>query len=503
MLCVDNIYLEIIMRDKKRRPYIKRVILVICVLIMSIYDVGMAAGISETTSAELPQAVSAKKSAAVKLVVYAADQNQKKYNIRQGTGVLIGTKEESGETSEMILTSDKLTVMEESELNNVRLKHGISVEEDLDIRIDLILEDGIRIETEERPGGDGFVVLDLKTDISGIAPLSLGSSAAVNMNDKLYMLGYGGNKDILGQEELGNLELEYRTGIVSSIDDNAIMTDYEPQTGNIGMPVLNVNGYVVGMYVQGDEGLYIKPVDSIKKTLDILSIPYLGIDTDNHYNEATEEMRQQLNDLLLECQNLTMQTDVYTEKSIKKLKESISTAMAVIDNPESTYDEYQSAIEGLEKAKGKLKKVDYPIRVVQFGLAAAIVLVLILSMRTQYKINQLQEDNKYNLGGSANSSDVIYAKLIRMDTMQEIPISNVIFRIGKSIGDVDYVIEDNTSISRHHADIMRKGKEFFVMDNNSTNHTFVNGEQIISGQYVPIKGGDSIRLADMDFRFEI
>ncbi len=488
------------MADKMRHIFVKFV-LIVCVVCGLVCTTSNAS--NENTSLVLPQAINEKKQAVVKVIVYAVDQNKKQYNLRQGTGFLVETKENDGATSEIVLTNDQLMKVDDTELNNIRLKYGLSTEASLDVCVDIILQVGTRIETEVKHEGEDFLVLDLKKDINVSNSFNLGESSAVNMNDRLYMLGYGGNMSILGQDNLTNMELQYGTGIVTSLEDGMIVTDFQPQPGDVGMPVLNANGYVVGIVVEKENALTIKPIDNIKTTLDVLNIPYVGINTDNHYNEVTGEIATQLDVLLLECQNLAMDEDAYTKKSIDKLKTAIDSAMEIQSNNESTYDQYEKAIEELEKYKGKLKKKDHPIRMLQLGFAAAILLFLILGFRTQHTINQLQEENRYNLGGNTNSNEVVYAKLIRMDSLQEIAITNVIFKIGKHAPEVDYVIQDNTSVSRHHADIMRKGKEFFILDNNSTNHTFVNGEQIISGQYVPIKGGDMIRLSDVDFRFEI
>ncbi|MBE5942181.1 MAG: FHA domain-containing protein [Lachnospiraceae bacterium] len=488
------------MADKMRLTYIK-FILIVCAVVFCMCDTVMAT--TTEMMSELPQAINEKKEAAVKIIVYVVDQNKKQYNLRQGTGILVETRENDGASSEIVLTNDRLTQVDDTELNNIRLKYGLSAEASLDVCVDIVLQVGTRIEAEIKHEGEDFLVLELKKDINVSNSLNLGNSAAVNANDRLYMLGYGGNMSILGQEDLTNMDLRYGTGAVSAVAEEEIVTDFQPQPGDIGMPVLNANGYVVGMLVERETGICIKPIDTIKKTLDVLGIPYVGISIDNHYNEVTKEIAHQLDILLLECQNLAMDEDAYTKKSIDKLKTAIDSAMEIQSNNESTYDQYEKAIEELEKYKGKLKKKDHPIRMLQLGFATAILFFLILGFRTQRTINQLQEENRYNLGGNTNSNEVIYAKLIRMDSLQEIAITNVIFKIGKHAPEVDYVITDNTSVSRHHADIMRKGKEFFILDNNSTNHTFVNGEQIISGQYVPIKGGDMIRLSDVDFRFEI
>lgn len=488
------------MKADKIRHHLLKFIWIVCVVVIGMCNTVMATEAENTI--ELPQGINQKKEAVVKIIVYAVDQNKKQYNLRQGTGFLVETKGD-GETSKIVLTNDKLMQVDETELNNIRLKYGLAAEADLDVGIDIVLQMGTRIEAEVKHEGEDFLVLDLRKEINVSNILNLGNSAEVNMNDRLYMLGYGGNMSVLGQDKLINMDLQYGTGVVTAIEDGIIVTDFQPQQGDVGMPVLNANGYVVGMVVEKENRRCIKPIDSIKTTLDVLNIPYVGVDTDNHYNEVTREIALKLDMLLVECQNLAMDEDTYTEKSIEKLKTAIDSAMQIQSNQDSTYDQYEKAIEELEKYKGKLKKKDYPIRMVQLGMAATIVLFLILSFRMQHVTKRLQEENKYNLGGNTNGSEVVYAKLIRMDSLQEIAITNVIFKIGKHVAEVDYAIENNTSVSRHHADIMRKGKEFFILDNNSTNHTFVNGEQIVSGQYVPIKAGDIIRLSDVEFRFEI
>lgn len=491
------------MKTRERiRNVIKYIVLVFILTICTPWMV-MASDVAKENIVELPQEVKEKKEGAVKILVYAVDQDNKQYNIRQGMGVLVGTKGDSEQETEIILTSDKLIQADDTVLNNIRLKYGLSPESSLDICIDVILQVGTRIQTELKNEGKGFVVLEMLTDVSGINSLSLGNSTSVNVNDKLYMFGYGGDGNLLGQEEITDQKQECMIGTVSSITQDIIVTDFQPQEGHVGMPVLDAEGYVVGVIAKEEEGLYIQPIDKIKNVLDVLSIQYKGVDTANHYNEVTDDIIMELNKLLYECQELAMETDRFTEKSIDMLKKEIDVAMEVIANADSTYDDYESAIEGLEKNKGKLHKKDYSIHLLQIGLAAAILLFAVLGIRTRFVIKQLQEENKYNLGGIASHGDVIYAKLIRTDTGQEIPISSVFFRIGKSEENIDYVITGNTSISRHHADIMRKDSGFYIVDNNSTNYTYVNEKRAMPGEQVQIVSGDIIQMSDVCFRFEV
>ena len=91
--------------------------------------------------------------------------------------------------------------------------------------------------------------------------------------------------------------------------------------------------------------------------------------------------------------------------------------------------------------------------------------------------------------------------LIRRKTDEHIPITKPVFRIGKEKSYVDYFINDNTAISRSHANvIMREGK-YYVVDTNSTNHTYVNGQLLQSNIETEIAHGAVVRLANEDFEF--
>lgn len=93
------------------------------------------------------------------------------------------------------------------------------------------------------------------------------------------------------------------------------------------------------------------------------------------------------------------------------------------------------------------------------------------------------------------------AHLVRVKTGERIAINKPAFRIGKEKSYVDYFISDNTAISRSHADIIMKGGNYYIVDLNSTNHTFVNETIIESGTENLIKAGDKIRFGNEVFDF--
>lgn len=93
--------------------------------------------------------------------------------------------------------------------------------------------------------------------------------------------------------------------------------------------------------------------------------------------------------------------------------------------------------------------------------------------------------------------------LVRLKNNEKIDLNKPVFRIGKEKSYVDYFVSDNTAISRSHANFITRDGEYFVMDTNSTNHTYVNGAMIQSNMETKIAHGSTIRLANEDFEFRL
>lgn len=107
------------------------------------------------------------------------------------------------------------------------------------------------------------------------------------------------------------------------------------------------------------------------------------------------------------------------------------------------------------------------------------------------------------LTASNNPAQMIAPHLIRKKNNEKISLNKPVFRVGKERSYVDYFIGDNTAISRSHANFITRENEYFVVDTNSTNHTFVNGTMIQSNVETSIAHGDTIRLANEDFEFKL
>ena len=90
--------------------------------------------------------------------------------------------------------------------------------------------------------------------------------------------------------------------------------------------------------------------------------------------------------------------------------------------------------------------------------------------------------------------------LVRVRTNELIPIERKKFVIGKS-ADCDYQVTDNKKVSRIHCTFKLSNGECYIRDNNSTNHTYINGELIQSEFDIMLKNDDYIRMADEEFKF--
>ncbi len=93
--------------------------------------------------------------------------------------------------------------------------------------------------------------------------------------------------------------------------------------------------------------------------------------------------------------------------------------------------------------------------------------------------------------------------LVRLKNNEKVNITKPVFRIGKEKSYVDYFIADNSAISRSHANIIKKGEEYFIVDTNSTNHTYVNGVMINSNVETKLAHKTRLRLANEEFELNL
>lgn len=117
--------------------------------------------------------------------------------------------------------------------------------------------------------------------------------------------------------------------------------------------------------------------------------------------------------------------------------------------------------------------------------------------KNRAKRNNLENVFKDNI---YNTKSCAYLLMKSKDI--KIPIKKNLFKLGKSNHGIDFNISKNT-ISRHHADIIFENNTYYIIDQNSTNHTFVNKKLIQPYQPTKLNSGDIIKVANEELIFYI
>ncbi|MBQ8413094.1 MAG: FHA domain-containing protein [Lachnospiraceae bacterium] len=134
---------------------------------------------------------------------------------------------------------------------------------------------------------------------------------------------------------------------------------------------------------------------------------------------------------------------------------------------------------------------------------------MMFSLKDFYKFmvameNQHMETEDISDGETTVLSQMQYSNiipyLVRVKTNELITIDKTPFTIGKS-PDNTFQIADNKKISRLHCTLKISNGECYIKDNDSTNHTYVNGKMIQPGFDIMLKNDDYIRMADEEFKY--
>ena len=242
----------------------------------------------------------------------------------------------------------------------------------------------------------------------------------------------------------------------------------------------------------------------------------------------------------------------YTEESVQVLNETIGNAEATANNTEATNAELQSAIDDLKAAVNGLEEQSGPNLVLIIGIAVAVIVVIVVVIVIIVVANG-NKKKKAKIAGNGSVPPVSPvqsvppvqptpvspvqptpaqpsapegagettlldsgagettllsgagggAYLIRKKNGEKITITSQNFAIGKERRRVNYCISDNTSVSRYHAVITKKGSDYFIADQKSSNFTFVNGVQISPYQETLLTDRSTVKLSDEEFEFHV
>lgn len=123
---------------------------------------------------------------------------------------------------------------------------------------------------------------------------------------------------------------------------------------------------------------------------------------------------------------------------------------------------------------------------------------------TEYKsADYSMDDGATEIRGSEAVSRQLFPHLVRKSNNERIPLNKPIFRLGRDVDFNDYAIVENRYVGHTHCHIVTEDGNYYVVDDNSKNHTRVNGQVIPSGQKIKVAHEDVIALDTEEFEFRL
>ena len=329
--------------------------------------------------------------------------------------------------------------------------------------------------------------------------------------------------------------------------------------------VIGINTFIYGNNV-GTKS-YTVQINALKSALDTFGIAYTdgvhdraALDggavassagtvnqsgSDDTADTDTEEQNQAL---LTELNNeisraKAMDTEGYTEESVQVLNDTIESAEDVAASTDATEAQIQTAIDDVRAAVDGLEEQSGLNIILIAGIGAAVLIIVIIII-VVIVLATSGKKKKANAAGDGNVPPVppvqpvqnpqpihqpqMYAPgngtvpqaegagettllsgagggayLIRKKNGEKIMITSQNFAIGKERRRVNYCISDNTSVSRFHAVITKKGSDYYIADQKSSNFTFVNGVQLSPYKETLLTDRSTIKLSDEEFEFHL
>lgn len=255
------------------------------------------------------------------------------------------------------------------------------------------------------------------------------------------------------------------------------------------------------------------------------------------------------------------EADVYTEDSMADLNDAIGAAETVLNKgSEASETEITGAIDDLNNAITNLEEKSGMNMMLIAGIAAVVVIVIIIIIvvavssskkkKAGAKTNTVPGPGGYPGGSGAAGSapgampgagpvpgpvpspgpapapmsegagettlldagagettllgaGASTAYLLRKKNGEKIMITHQNFKIGKERRRVDYCVADNTTVSRLHCEIVKRGADYYVVDQGSANYTYVNGVQISPHKDTLLSDLSVLKLSDEEFEFHL
>lgn len=105
------------------------------------------------------------------------------------------------------------------------------------------------------------------------------------------------------------------------------------------------------------------------------------------------------------------------------------------------------------------------------------------------------------LGGPEPSVPTIRYYIQRLQPEEKIELTHFPFLVGTELGSVSYCVTGNAAVSRRHAEFTIRDGNCVIVDQKSTNKTYINDCAVAPFTPHQLKSGDIIRLGNEKFKF--
>lgn len=117
------------------------------------------------------------------------------------------------------------------------------------------------------------------------------------------------------------------------------------------------------------------------------------------------------------------------------------------------------------------------------------------------RLDETKEGGTVLLGEEKPLVPVIRYYIQRLQPEEKIELTHFPFLVGTELGRVAYCVSGNAAVSRRHAEFSIQDGECVIVDQKSTNKTYVNDCAVVPFTPQPLKDGDIIRLGNEKFKF--
>lgn len=521
---------------KKARKLIFSILAAVMAFVMMSANFGTVQIKAENSS----QAVLNAKNGVVEVNVNYVDSSGKPRLIQGGSGFLIGSGGSSG--AQYVITNFHVANLDSDTETQAKAFFNTT---ELNTRIEVVVKGDVTVTAQilKQSEDADYAILKLDEVIYDRATLKLSKSADVKQTQNVYALGFPSVITYIEDTNYYTTEdVTITQGTITKLTTIGsfayIQHSAKLSAGNSGGPLVDENGYVLGVNTYTDKRTsdysFSLQIDEIINILDAFAIPYelaggssstTTATTASSATNASTAASQEAPSTMAATQPssseaITTNGNVSAQNSDNTTLIIIIAAAAVIliiviviivvmsgkKKKQAAEEQRRQQLmrernSGASSSAGTVpNRQPYnggrptppapPVPPVQSGFDSG-------AGETSVLDNGSGETSV--LGGGAAGQ--MPATLVRVKTGENISIRKSVFSLGKERNRVDYCITNNNSVSRTHANIVYKNGSYFIIDLNSTNNTFVNGQQLSPNQEVRLNVNDKIKLADEEFIF--